>query len=76
MTATVGVLGAGTIGRGVGRFFVNAGHRVLLSNSRGPQTLGDVAADLGANAGAVTAAEAAAATSSCSPCPGARSSRP
>ena len=61
MTATVGVLGAGTIGRGVGRFFLHAGHRVLLSNSRGPQTLGDVAADLGANAGAVTAAEAAAA---------------
>jgi 8-hydroxy-5-deazaflavin:NADPH oxidoreductase len=61
MTATVGVLGAGTIGRGVGRFFLNAGHRVLISNSRGPETLGDVAADLGANARAVTTAEAAAA---------------
>jgi predicted dinucleotide-binding enzyme len=61
MTATVGVLGAGTIGRGVGRFFLNAGHRVLISNSRGPKTLSDVAADLGANARAVTTAEAAAA---------------
>jgi 8-hydroxy-5-deazaflavin:NADPH oxidoreductase len=61
MTATVGVLGAGTIGRGVGRFFLNAGHRVLISNSRGPETLGDVAADLGASARAVTTAEAAAA---------------
>jgi 8-hydroxy-5-deazaflavin:NADPH oxidoreductase len=61
MTATVGVLGAGTIGRGVGRFFLNAGHRVLISNSRGPETLVDVAADLGANARAVTTAEAAAA---------------
>ena len=61
MTATVGVLGAGTIGRGIGRLFLNAGHRVLISNSRGPETLGDVVADLGANARAVTTGEAAAA---------------
>jgi hypothetical protein len=61
MTATVGTLGAGTIGRGVGRFFLNAGYPVLISNSRGPDTLGDAVADLGAQARAVTMAEAAAA---------------
>jgi predicted dinucleotide-binding enzyme len=61
MTATVGILGAGTIGRGVGRFFLNAGHPVLISNSRGPGTLGAAVAELGAQARAVTTAEAAAA---------------
>jgi predicted dinucleotide-binding enzyme len=61
MAATVGVLGAGTIGRGVSRFFLNAGHPVLISNSRGPETLAGVVADLGINARAVTTAEAAAA---------------
>jgi 8-hydroxy-5-deazaflavin:NADPH oxidoreductase len=61
MSATVGILGAGTIGRGVGRFFASAGHPVLISNSRGPETLGEVVAELGDHARAVTTAEAAAA---------------
>jgi 3-hydroxyacyl-CoA dehydrogenase len=47
MTSTVGVLGAGTVGRGVSRFFLAVGYPVLISNSHGPETLGDVVADLG-----------------------------
>jgi predicted dinucleotide-binding enzyme len=40
--------------------FVKAGHEIAISNSRGPETLGELAAELGENARAVTAEEAAA----------------
>ncbi|UXI01369.1 NADPH-dependent F420 reductase [Photobacterium sp. TY1-4] len=35
----IGVIGAGFVGQAVGRLLLKAGHQVLLSNSRGPQTL-------------------------------------
>jgi len=57
----IGLIGSGHIGSTVARLAVNAGHDVVLSNSRGPETLGELVAELGENARAATAAEAAAA---------------
>jgi predicted dinucleotide-binding enzyme len=58
---TVGFIGSGNIGGTVARLAVAAGYRVVLSNSRGPQTLADLVAELGSQARAGTPAEAAAA---------------
>jgi len=59
---TLGLIGSGHIGGTVARLAVAAGHRVVLSNSRGPQTLQDLAAELGPLARAATGAEAAGAS--------------
>jgi predicted dinucleotide-binding enzyme len=56
---TVGLIGSGRIGGTVARLAVTAGHRVLLSNSRAPDTLKDLAAELGPLARATTGQEAA-----------------
>ena len=56
---TWGFIGSGNIGTTVARLAVAAGHHVVLSNSRGPQTLAGVVDDLGPQATAATAAEAA-----------------
>ncbi|MEV4509125.1 NADPH-dependent F420 reductase [Dactylosporangium sp. NPDC049525] len=58
---TIGLIGSGNIGSTVARLAVAAGHDVVLSNSRGPQTLQDLVSELGPKARAGTAAEAAAA---------------
>ena len=58
---TVGFIGSGNIGGTVARLAVAAGYDVVLSNSRGPQTLKDLAEELGPRARAATPAEAAAA---------------
>jgi 8-hydroxy-5-deazaflavin:NADPH oxidoreductase len=58
---TLGLIGSGHIGSTVARLAVDAGHDVVLSNSRGPQTLTDLVQELGPRARAATAAEAAAA---------------
>ncbi|MCW2933037.1 MAG: oxidoreductase [Actinomycetia bacterium] len=58
---TIGLIGSGLIGGTVARLAVAAGHEVVLSNSRGPQTLTDLVADLGSRARAATRDEAAAA---------------
>ena len=55
----IGIIGAGHIGSTAARLFLDAGHTVAISNSRGPETLRDLMAELGANARAATAAEAA-----------------
>jgi predicted dinucleotide-binding enzyme len=55
----LGIIGSGAIGAAVARLAVAAGHEVLLSNSRGPQSLTDLIAELGHHARAATAAEAA-----------------
>jgi predicted dinucleotide-binding enzyme len=57
---TVGFIGSGRIGSTVARLSVAAGHQVVLSNSRGPETLQDLAAELGPLARAATGAQAAA----------------
>ncbi|MGY1741663.1 MULTISPECIES: NADPH-dependent F420 reductase [unclassified Blastococcus] len=58
---TLGLIGSGHIGGTVARLAVDAGHDVVLSNSRGPETLADLVAELGPHARAATPAEAAAA---------------
>jgi len=56
---TWGFIGSGNIGGTVARLAVAAGHDVVLSNSRGPETLAEVVDELGPHARAATAAEAA-----------------
>ena len=58
---TIGLIGSGHIGSTVAQLAVDAGHDVVLSNSRGPETLTDLVDRLGPRARAATAAEAAAA---------------
>lgn len=55
----IGLIGAGNIGSAIARNAVRTGHQVVLSNSRGPETLADLVAELGAAARAATAQEAA-----------------
>jgi predicted dinucleotide-binding enzyme len=58
---TVGIIGSGQLGGAIARLSVQAGHQVVLSNSRGPETLADLVAELGPRASASTSTEAAAA---------------
>ena len=44
---TIGLIGAGHIGSAVARAAIAAGHSVVLSNSRGPETLADLVKELG-----------------------------
>jgi 8-hydroxy-5-deazaflavin:NADPH oxidoreductase len=55
----IGIIGAGHIGGTTAKLFVDAGHEVAISNSRGPETLRDLVRDLGTHARATTPAEAA-----------------
>ena len=59
MTTTIGLIGAGHIGSQVARLAVSHGFAVVMSNSRGPETLAPLVAELGPNARAATAVEAA-----------------
>ncbi|MFF0544422.1 NADPH-dependent F420 reductase [Nocardia thailandica] len=59
--ATIGLIGSGHIGSTVAKLAVDAGYDVVLSNSRGPETLTQLVAELGPRARAATPAEAAAA---------------
>ncbi|MET9243183.1 NAD(P)-binding domain-containing protein [Nonomuraea sp. NPDC003709] len=59
MSQTLGLIGSGMIGSSVARLAVAAGLEVVLSNSRGPETLADLVAELGGRARAATPAEAA-----------------
>jgi 8-hydroxy-5-deazaflavin:NADPH oxidoreductase len=56
---TIGFVGSGHIGSQVARLAVGHGYNVVMSNSRGPETLAALVAELGRNARAATAAEAA-----------------
>ena len=56
---TIGFIGSGKIGSTVARLAVDAGHDVVLSNSRGPETLADLVSELGPHARAATPEEAA-----------------
>jgi 8-hydroxy-5-deazaflavin:NADPH oxidoreductase len=55
----IGIIGAGHIGATLARHLVAAGHEVAISNSRGPDTLRELGAELGDGARATTAEEAA-----------------
>jgi predicted dinucleotide-binding enzyme len=54
----VGFIGAGTVARTFGRHLLTAGHTIVVSNSRGPETLADFVADLGSGAIAGTKQQA------------------
>jgi len=55
----IGIIGAGGIGQAFAGQMVNAGYDVILSNSRGPESLADVVKQLGPRARAGTRQEAA-----------------
>ena len=55
----IGLIGSGNIGSTVARLAIAAGHDVVLSNSRGPETLSELIAELGPQASAGTARQAA-----------------
>lgn len=58
---TIGFIGAGHIGGQLARLAVSHGYTVVISNSRGPETLGELVAERGPQASAATSADAAAA---------------
>jgi 8-hydroxy-5-deazaflavin:NADPH oxidoreductase len=58
---TIGLIGAGHIGSQVARAAIASGYNIVISNSRGPETLTDLLSELGPRARAGTAEEAAAA---------------
>jgi len=53
----ISIIGTGNIGGTLARRFTKVGHQVSIANSRGPESLGDLAAETGAHA--VTVSEAA-----------------
>ena len=59
MNQTLGLIGSGNIGTALARLAVAAGMDVVLSNSRGPETLAELVAELGKQARAATPTEAA-----------------
>ena len=59
MTKTIGLIGAGHIGGQLARLAVQHGYGVVVSNSRGPETLEDLVRELGPRARAGTVAQAA-----------------
>ncbi len=58
---TIGIIGAGEVGSQLARAAVANGYTVVLANSRGPETLTDLIAELGPSARPAHAADAAAA---------------
>ena len=56
---TIGFIGSGMIGGTVARLSVAAGYDVVMSNSRGPETLRELVAELGPLASAATSEQAA-----------------
>jgi 8-hydroxy-5-deazaflavin:NADPH oxidoreductase len=55
----IGMIGAGTVSQSLARYLLPAGHTVLLSNSRGPESLSALVAELGPGVTAGTVKEAA-----------------
>jgi predicted dinucleotide-binding enzyme len=55
---TLGIIGAGNIGATAAKLFVDAGHEIAISNSRGPGSLREIVAGLGDRATAVSVDEA------------------
>lgn len=54
----IGIIGSGNIGTAVGKKVVEAGHEVIISNSRGPETLAEKITEIGLNTTAGTVLEA------------------
>jgi 8-hydroxy-5-deazaflavin:NADPH oxidoreductase len=60
MAMNIGIIGSGHIGGTAARLFIRSGHRVAISNSRGPASLQPFVGDLGTGARAATIEDAAA----------------
>ncbi|AWM10845.1 NADPH-dependent F420 reductase [Bradyrhizobium symbiodeficiens] len=58
--STIGIIGAGNIGRALAQAFARKGIAVTLSNSRGPESLAAIVAEIGAPVTAGTREQAAA----------------
>ena len=56
---TIGLIGAGHIGSQIARVAIANGYNVVISNSRGPETLSTLVGELGPKARAATAVDAA-----------------
>ena len=56
---TIGIIGAGEVGAAVAKAVISLGYKVVIANSRGPETLTALVGELGPSARAATAAEAA-----------------
>lgn len=56
----IGFIGAGPVAQTIAKHALLAGHQVVLSNSRGPESLAALVAELGSGAAAGTTKEAAA----------------
>ncbi|MGC6386896.1 NADPH-dependent F420 reductase [Ewingella sp. S1.OA.A_B6] len=52
----IGIIGAGFVGRAIAKLAIKAGHQVMLSNSRGPQTLFSLKPMIGCEIGTATEA--------------------
>ena len=61
MTGSVGIIGAGRLGQAMARTAVRAGRRVMIANSRGPESLASVVSALGDGVSAGTVDEVASA---------------
>jgi predicted dinucleotide-binding enzyme len=61
MTAEIGIIGSGAVGRALAAQLIATGRDVVLCNSRGPETLKAVVRELGPRAEALDAAAVAAA---------------
>ncbi|MFE2204534.1 NADPH-dependent F420 reductase [Streptomyces rubiginosohelvolus] len=58
MAPTIGIIGSGLVGGSVARLAVDAGYHVVLSNSRGLESMTELVSDLGPLARAATVDEA------------------
>ncbi|AKS30870.1 NADPH-dependent F420 reductase [Mycolicibacterium goodii] len=58
MTQTIGIIGAGLVGGATARLAIDAGYNVVLSNSRGPESIAKLVQGLGPSARAGTVEEA------------------
>jgi lactate dehydrogenase-like 2-hydroxyacid dehydrogenase len=59
LVTAIGLIGAGHIGSQIARLAVANDYNVVISNSRGPETLSALVAELGPRARAATAVDAA-----------------
>jgi predicted dinucleotide-binding enzyme len=60
VTETVGIIGSGRLGQAMARTALRAGRRVVIANSRGPESLASVVSELGDGVAAGTVEQAAA----------------
>jgi 8-hydroxy-5-deazaflavin:NADPH oxidoreductase len=60
VTDSVGIIGAGRLGQAMARTALRAGRRVVIANSRGPDSLAPVVSELGDGVSAGTAEQASA----------------